>query len=67
MNRALVTGASGFVGQWLCRALLRDGWEVTGLSLTPPRGVTLGEHERSAVRWIEQDVRNPQVASEVVR
>lgn len=66
MKRALVTGAAGFVGQWLSRALLRDAWDVTGLSLGPPRGHLLTEHERSAVRWIEQDLRNPQVASEVV-
>ena len=66
MKRALVTGATGFVGQWLCRALLRDGWDVTGLSLAPPRGHTLSEHERNSIRWIEQDLRLPQVASEVV-
>ena len=66
MPRALVTGASGFVGQWLCRALLRDGWDVTGVSLAPPRGHTLDARERDAIRWIEQDLRNPQVASEVV-
>lgn len=66
MKRALVTGAAGFVGQWLCRALLRDGWDVTGLSLASPRGHTLSEHERGEIRWIEQDLRLPQVASEVV-
>jgi len=66
VTRALVTGASGFVGQWLCRALLRDGWEVTGVSLSLPRGHTLSEQERGAIRWIEQDLVHAQVASEVV-
>ena len=66
MKRALVTGASGFVGQWLCRALLRDGWEVTGVSLTSAHGHTLSEPERDAIRWIEQDLRNPQAANEIV-
>jgi nucleoside-diphosphate-sugar epimerase len=33
VRRALVTGAGGFVGQWLCRALLRDGWSVTGTTI----------------------------------
>lgn len=28
MNRVLVTGASGFVGQPLCEDLLRQGWQV---------------------------------------
>ncbi|MEP6779374.1 MAG: GDP-mannose 4,6-dehydratase [Gemmatimonadaceae bacterium] len=30
MKRALVTGAVGFVGRWLCAALDRNGWSVTG-------------------------------------
>lgn len=29
MKRALVTGAAGFVGRWLCAALAREGWSVT--------------------------------------
>jgi len=29
MKRALVTGAAGFVGKWLCAALVQDGWSVT--------------------------------------
>jgi CDP-glucose 4,6-dehydratase len=27
---ALVTGAEGFAGSWLCRALLQEGWDVLG-------------------------------------
>ena len=30
MPRALITGAAGFVGRWLARALVRRGWDVTG-------------------------------------
>ena len=31
--RALVTGAAGFAGQWLCRELLHSGWDVWGTRL----------------------------------
>lgn len=55
--RALVTGAGGFVGQWLCRALLRDGWNVEGISLegAPSSGI-LTEAERNAVLWESADL-----------
>jgi nucleoside-diphosphate-sugar epimerase len=35
--RALVTGASGFVGSALCRALLREGHTLTALTRDPQR------------------------------
>lgn len=34
MKRALVTGAAGFVGRWLCAALVRDGWDVSATAHT---------------------------------
>lgn len=57
--RALVTGAGGFVGQWLSRALLAAHWEVTGL--TPdeaPATPVLSAGERAAVRWRRADIRD---------
>lgn len=58
--RALVTGAGGFVGQWLCRELLERGWTVTGTVLgdaVGPAILTLAE--RRAVRWVAADVTDP--------
>jgi GDP-4-dehydro-6-deoxy-D-mannose reductase len=50
--KALVTGAGGFVGQWLCRALLRGGWTVTGTTLgfAPEPGV-LTPAELMQMHW----------------
>ena len=57
--QALVTGAAGFVGQWVCRALLRDGWAVTGASLDgAPHAGILTAAERAAVRWEAGDLRD---------
>lgn len=57
MTRALVTGAAGFAGQWLCRELLHRGWSVTGTRLGDdlPLGALTPE-ERAAVRWTACDV-----------
>ena len=56
--RALVTGAAGFAGQWLCRELLHSGWEVWGARLddTLPPGA-LDAEAASAVHWWSGDLR----------
>jgi GDP-4-dehydro-6-deoxy-D-mannose reductase len=59
-QRALVTGGAGFAAQWLERALLERGWEVSAAGLgVPPQTSVLDDAERRAVRWIEADVRRP--------
>jgi GDP-4-dehydro-6-deoxy-D-mannose reductase len=58
-RRALVTGAAGFVGQWLCRALLADGWDVVGagIAAVPAAGI-LSEDEKRSITWALVDVRH---------
>jgi nucleoside-diphosphate-sugar epimerase len=48
MSRALVTGASGFIGGRLCRRLLTDGDEVHAISRRP--------REDDALRWWQSDL-----------
>lgn len=57
-QRALVTGAGGFAGQWLCRDLVRRGWQVTGSSLTgdPGPGI-LSSEDHALVTWRHEDLR----------
>jgi GDP-4-dehydro-6-deoxy-D-mannose reductase len=57
MPRVLITGGSGFVGQWLSRALLERGWSVFGGTVTgsPAVGV-LSREQIGAIRWLELDM-----------
>ena len=66
--RALVTGAGGFVGRWLCGALIRQGWEVYGARLdadaaagrapgtTPGTTPGTSAEELGATHWLSCDV-----------
>jgi GDP-4-dehydro-6-deoxy-D-mannose reductase len=57
--RALVTGAAGFVGQWLVRDLIAAGHEVTGLTPVDPSAAAtlLSTDEQADVDWLMGDVR----------
>src|SRR5690242_9512267 len=56
-GRALVTGAGGFAGQWLCRELVRSGWTVTGSSLigAPGAGI-MSPEDHDLVSWRRDDL-----------
>jgi GDP-4-dehydro-6-deoxy-D-mannose reductase len=56
--RALVTGATGFVGQWLCRELVDRGWNVVGTAHGEASLPSFGEEEAARVRWVPADVRS---------
>lgn len=59
--RALVTGGSGFVGQWLVDALQRDGHLVHVAAPDGPPGTTA-----EAVRWHVGDLRDAAVVERVL-
>lgn len=58
-RRVLVTGGSGFVGQWLSRAMLERGWTVfSGTIDWPPRAPLLTQQESDAIKWTMLDIRS---------
>src|SRR5581483_360070 len=60
--KALITGGSGFVGQWLARELLSRGVSVDvasvgGSNPSHPTPSILTDDERSRIRWFPADFR----------
>jgi GDP-4-dehydro-6-deoxy-D-mannose reductase len=55
--RALVTGAAGFVGQWVGRELVERGWEVTGTCLEDAPPSVAPNDPLASLRWQVADVR----------
>jgi UDP-glucose 4-epimerase len=60
MSRALVTGASGFIGGRLCQRLLSDGEEVHGVSRRRR------PQEEYGVRWSQSDLGDADAVAETV-
>jgi GDP-4-dehydro-6-deoxy-D-mannose reductase len=56
--RALVTGAAGFVGQWVGRELIERGWDVTGTCLEDAPPAVAPNDPLASVRWQVADVRH---------
>lgn len=51
VRRALVTGSAGFIGYHLCKRLLAEGWQVTGLDgMTAYYDVTLKERRHAMLK-----------------
>jgi GDP-4-dehydro-6-deoxy-D-mannose reductase len=55
--RALITGAAGFVGQWVSRELVERGWDVAGAALEATRPLAAPNDPLSLLRWYTVDVR----------
>ncbi|MEO0411557.1 MAG: NAD-dependent epimerase/dehydratase family protein [Pseudomonadota bacterium] len=53
---ALVTGAAGFIGRHLVRALMRHGWNVTGLDLS-------AQPNTLKCRWVRASILNEDAVS----
>lgn len=78
MLRALITGASGFVGPWLIRELLDHGWEVVAGAYAPPpsNGADHSDHAGTAdaaatthdgrLVWTACDVRDGQQLGQAI-
>lgn len=54
---ALVTGAAGFVGQWVCREMVARGWNVAGTALEGAPSASAPNDPLASVRWHVADVR----------
>jgi GDP-4-dehydro-6-deoxy-D-mannose reductase len=66
VTSVLVTGADGFVGRWVVRALLAAGQEVVGaVQPGPPRYDGLTDAERAAVRWMPLELGDVQSVQHV--
>ncbi|HEU4855519.1 MAG TPA: NAD(P)-dependent oxidoreductase [Nitrosospira sp.] len=55
-----VTGATGFIGGALVRALIKEGWKVRALTRRP-------QPDTESTQWIEGDLDNPEALRNLVK
>jgi GDP-4-dehydro-6-deoxy-D-mannose reductase len=66
-QRALVTGAAGFVGRWLTDALRRDGIAVTALATESGAADAVSSPDVAPIDWQYGDLRDATYVQSVVR
>ncbi len=66
IRRALVTGASGFIGTALCSKLIASGVEVHGVSRNPPAGAD-AQQQASKIQWWNADLVELEAAQSLIR
>lgn len=60
-SRVLVTGATGFIGTWICRRAIESGAVVHAVSRSPQ------DEDESGVRWEQCDLTDEASTNELVR
>lgn len=51
MKRALITGATGFLGSHIARRLLSNNWEITAITNGSPK-LRLSPQEANSIQWV---------------
>ena len=59
MRKALVTGGGGFIGSYLVRRLVRDGWRVAVVDNLARGRVARLDEVIDDIEWHQEDVRDP--------
>jgi len=62
----LITGGTGFVGQWLARALLAKGGAVAALGLHEAARGILSRDEHAAIEWRHADIRDAKALADAL-
>lgn len=67
-KNVLVTGATGFIGMWLCKRLLRLGANVVGFEFDPinPSLMRSVGVDSSKISWMKGDLRNYKEVERIV-